>query len=109
MNRTALLVAASLAALPLLSAQEDKAKTAPPAGQAMPDQKTKEHDLLKGFVGNWDVTCSGEMPGEAKPGESKGSERAELICKGLWLKSQLSGEFGGQKMQGLWLLGYDPT
>jgi hypothetical protein len=48
------------------------------------------------------------MPGMEKPSESKGIERAELICNGLWLKSVVNASYMGQPFEGVWLAGYDP-
>jgi hypothetical protein len=116
MNRHALTVAALFAAVPTLIAQDDK-KKAPgdqPSKQdsiqqgAAPNPKTKEHDALKAFAGNWEITHKMTPPG-GQAIESKGTQRCELICNGLWLKCAINGQHEGKPYQGLWLLGYDPT
>jgi hypothetical protein len=43
---------------------------------------------------------------EAK--EWTGSEHAELICNGLWLKSVMDGKCKGETWEGMFLMGYDP-
>jgi hypothetical protein len=105
----------SLAALcmaPVLVAQDDK-KAPPGAGMQMPsDPKTKEHEALKAFVGDWDTTCKMSampgVPGMEQPQTSTGPEHSELICNGLFVKSIVNGTFAGKPFQGLMVLGYDP-
>jgi hypothetical protein len=116
MNRKALVVAMMLA-IPVLAAQEEKKapagdKPASPAAAKQQDTaqanpKQKEHEALKALVGTWEVTHKMTEAG-GTPKESKGTERAELICNGLWLKSTVTGEHEGQPFTGVWLLGYDP-
>ena len=110
MKHQAILFAALFAAAPLL-AQEEKKQ--PPAGaQAMPNPKTKEHDALKAFVGNWETSYKSNampgVPGMEKATEGKGSEQVELICNGLYLKAICRGTWQGEPMEGLWITGYDP-
>jgi hypothetical protein len=102
------LCAAIGAAFPTLVAQDQK----PPAAGEMPNPKHKEHDALQALAGNWDF----EMKMDAMPGvkgmeeaiESRGTEHAELILGGLWLKSVVNGTHKGEPFQGIWLAGYDP-
>lgn len=106
--KTPLFLAALLAASTTLIAQE------PAAGEqaAMPNPKLKEHEVLASLAGTWDVVTKMEaMPGiegMEKPTECTGTEHAELICNGLWLKSVGRGEMNGQPMEMLFLVGYDP-
>lgn len=105
--KIALMLCAALTATPFLCAQEEKAL------QQMPNPKTDAHAALAMLAGTW--TSIGKMP--ALPGvpgmeEAKtwtGTEHAELICDGLWLKSVAESECDGEAMQGLWLSGYDPV
>lgn len=97
-----------LVALPLtfaLSAQED-------AAEAMSNPKTAHHERLATLAGTWKaaskMAAMPGVPGMEKATESVGTERAELICNGLWLKVSGDGEMGGQACSGIWLLGYDP-
>jgi hypothetical protein len=104
------LVAAALVAANLgLGAQDEVKKPA----QAMPEPKQKEHDALKALVGSWEIVMKTEgvpgVPGMEKPTESKGIERAELVCNGLWLKSVIDSTWQGEPFQGIWLAGYDPS
>lgn len=112
MSHQLVFVAALLAAAPALIAQEQPKKPAPAAPQEMANPKTKEHDALKDFAGTWDNTVKTEampgVPGMEKASETKGTERAELICNGLFLKSTVHGTFNGQPFEGLWVAGYDP-
>ena len=109
--RTKIVLFAALAASPLLFAQDDKG--APPAGSPqMPNPKVKQHELLAMFAGDWESVCkTSAMPGVPdmdKPSESTGTEHAELICDGVWLKSTINGTHKGKPFQGVWLAGYDP-
>lgn len=107
MNRHTCLFTLLFAATPTLLAQEQQ-----PAAVEMPAPKHKEHDALKTLAGQWEIV----MKMEAMPGvegmeeatESKGTEQADLICNGLWLKSVVNAEFKGAPFQGVWLAGYDP-
>jgi len=113
MMRPALAVAALLAALPALRAQEEKKPSTSgekPAGQhpAAPDPKTKEHEALRALAGTWEITFK-MTPAEGEPIEAKGREHAELVCGGLWLKATMAGEMAGKQHEGIWLLGYDPA
>jgi hypothetical protein len=110
-----LFTAALCATIPTLCAQGG---TEPkPAAPAMPDAKhpdpkQQEHEILATLAGYWECSMKAEampgVPGMEKPIESKGSEQAELICNGLWVKSVINGTHDGRPFQGLWLVGYDP-
>lgn len=82
-----------------------------PAAQ-MPDPKTPQHERLAAFAGTWrteaKMAAMPGVPGMEKPTELVGTEHAELICHGLWLKVTGEGVCGGQACSGMWLLGYDP-
>lgn len=83
-----------------------------PTQEAMPSPKTEHHELLLPFVGTWRTETSmaamPNMPGMEEPSESTGTETAQLVCDGLWLKVTGEGVCGGQACSGVWLLGYDP-
>jgi hypothetical protein len=108
MKTHVLLFAALLAAVPTLLAQDAKDV----AAQGMPNPRTKEHDALKMFVGNWDcemkMAAMPGVPGMEQPTESRGLDRAELVCNGLYLKSTFRGTYQDQPFEGLFLAGYDP-
>lgn len=74
--------------------------------------KTAHHERLGAFVGTWrtesKMAAMPGIPGMEQPTEMAGTESAELICSGLWLKVTGEGVCGGQACAGLWLLGYDP-
>ena len=114
-TRTVLFAALCCAAPSLLPAQNDKKPPAPndkkPAAgaeMAMPDPKTKEHDALAAFTGHWDASVKMQMPGTDKPNEAKGTETAELICNGLFVKSVVNATVDGKPFQGIWVGGYNP-
>lgn len=91
-----------------LSAQEPQ----PPAGGGMPTPITEHHQAFKTLAGSWRVTSTmAAMPGVEgmeEPSKTTSVERAELICNGLWLKVTGSGEWNGQQMSGIWMLGHNP-
>ena len=109
--RNELLFVAALAAAPCLCIAQEKKAPATDAAQ-MPDPKTKEHEALKNLAGDWDVTCKMSampgVPGMEKAQESVGTEHAELICNGLFLKSVTNSTYQGKPFQGVWIAGYDP-
>lgn len=107
MKNRAVLVAALLAAVPMLRAQDEPKAKAPAAAQPpqMPNPKQEAHDALKAFAGTWEYKLQSGAPEAAGTG---GVERAELVCNGLWLKWTVDGKYAGEPFQGLWLVGYDP-
>ena len=108
--RTLLLVTALVAVVPPLSAQDQKPAAA--AAQAMPGAKTKAHEALAMFVGDWDTTMQSKampgVPGMEKEQTATGFEHAELIGNDLFLKATIDGSAGGVPFQGVFLIGYDP-
>jgi hypothetical protein len=92
--------------VPLLCAQDDKTKS------AMPNPKTKSHEALSQFAGDWSTTCKMAampgVPGMEQASEWTGTEHAELICNGLWMKSTMEGKSKDRTWHGVWLLGFDP-
>lgn len=84
-----------------------------PTQEAIPSPKTAHHGLLTPFVGTWrtesKMAAMPNVPGMEKPTEMAGTETAELVCDGLWLKVTGEGVCGGQACSGVWLLGYDPV
>ncbi len=67
----------------------------------------KNHELLKKFVGNWDVEIkSWQKPGE-QPMTSKGSMKADLLFGGRYVKCDFEGMMMGQMFTGLEIVGYD--
>jgi hypothetical protein len=103
-----LILCSLLAAAPILQAQDQQ----PPAGLEMPNPKHEEHEALAALAGTWEFVMKNEampgVPGMEEATESKGTERAELCCNGLWLKSQFDSVWQGEPFQGVWLAGYDP-
>lgn len=83
-----------------------------PPADAPPNPKTPEHARLAAFVGAWhtetEMAAMPGVPGMETPTKTVGTENAELICNGLWLKVSGEGVCAGQDSSGLWLLGYDP-
>lgn len=67
----------------------------------------KNHELLKKYVGDWDI----EARSWAKPGDepmmSKGTQKNELIFDGRYVKCQFEGMMMGQKFMGIEIIGYD--
>lgn len=103
MNTRFALVAAFV--VPLLCAQDDKSKT------EMQNPKTKNHEALAQLAGDWSTTCkmaANPKAGMNEPTEWTGTERAELICNGLWLKATTEGKCKDKSWSGVWVLGFDP-
>jgi multimeric flavodoxin WrbA len=68
----------------------------------------KEHELLKKYVGAWDVSISTWKDAMSKPETSKGTMKSMLILGGLYVKCEFQGMMmGGQNTQGLEIIGYD--
>jgi len=67
----------------------------------------KEHELLKRYVGEWDVDISTWQDPMAKPEKSKGTMKNTLLFEGRYLKCNLEGMMGAMKFQGLEVIGYD--
>jgi len=86
-----------------MSAQ-DKKMTEQMMKYGTPD---KNHELLKKFVGDWDVDISTWQDPMAKPQMSKGTAKNTLILDGRYLKSSFEGAMGDMKFQGLEIIGYD--
>jgi len=67
----------------------------------------KQHEMLKKYVGEWDVeTKAWPNPG-AEPVAGKGMEKNELIFDGRYVKCQFEGAMMGMKFRGLEIIGYD--
>ena len=67
----------------------------------------KEHELLKRYVGEWDVDISSWQDPMAKPEKSKGTMKNTLLFEGRYLKCNFEGMMGAMKFQGLEVIGYD--
>jgi hypothetical protein len=64
-----------------------------------PPKPTKKHALLKRMEGAWDVQMEG----------GKGTMTYKMDLGGLWLLSEMNGEYGGMKFQGRGMDTYDPA
>ncbi len=67
----------------------------------------KEHELLKRYVGEWDVDISSWQDPMAKPEKSKGTMKNTLLFEGRYVKCNFEGMMGPMKFQGLEVIGYD--
>lgn len=67
----------------------------------------ENHEFLKNFVGEWDVTTTAWMKPGAEPVTSKGNAKAELIFGGRFLKVDFKGTMFGQPFEGIQITGYD--
>jgi hypothetical protein len=93
MRRGSLLGAALavLVLVPLAGGQPPGAKPGP------------EFDVLKELVGTWDATIKlGDQ-------ESKGTMVYKMDLGGMWLSSRFEGDFGGMKLEGKGMDGYNPA
>jgi len=67
----------------------------------------KNHELLKNYVGDWDVEIKMWPNPAAEPMISKGTYKNQLIFDGRYLKGQFEGLMGGMKSMGLEVIGFD--
>jgi hypothetical protein len=67
----------------------------------------EHHELLKKYVGDWDVDIRAWPKPGAEPVISKGTMRNELLFDGRFLMSRFEGMMGGQKAMGLEIISYD--
>ena len=83
--------------------------TAQDGEQKMPAwaQKTKEHEALKRYVGEWDVVTKFWMDPTAPPREGKATATAKLMFGGLFLEENFSSEWMGQPFEGRHILSCD--
>jgi len=72
-----------------------------------PKAPTPEHELLALLAGDWQCAVTATMPGMEKPVRSMGRMREEVVGDGCWLRSSFLSEFGGSKIEGRGLMGYD--
>ncbi len=68
---------------------------------------SKEHEFLKQMEGTWDSVVKMMMDPTKPPIESKGVETSVMGGNGLWLISDVKGEFLGQPFHGHGMMGYD--
>ena len=68
------------------------------------DAPSKEHALLRRFVGEWEA----KLAREGGSGERAGVETARLLLGGYWVVLELRGLYEGRPYEGHGLLGYDP-
>jgi hypothetical protein len=67
----------------------------------------KGHELLKKYVGDWDVDVTvWSMPG-APPETSKGTMKNTLIFDGRYIMGEFASTMGGMSFSGLEIIGYD--
>ena len=67
----------------------------------------ENHEYLKNFVGEWDVTTTSWMMPGAEPTVSNNSSKAELILGGRFLKMAFKGTMMGMPFEGIQINGYD--
>jgi hypothetical protein len=72
-----------------------------------PSATTKEHELLKRFVGSWESNSTTV----AGPGQAAIKCRAKLngrMLGGLWVVTESTNDMGGMKIEAVQTIGYDP-
>jgi len=67
----------------------------------------ENHDYLKRFAGEWNVSTKAWMQPGAPPESSEGSSKGEMILGGRFIKMELKGTMFGQPFEGLQIVGYD--
>ena len=68
---------------------------------------TENHEFLKNFVGEWEVTTTAWMEPGAEPVITQNNAKAELILGGRFLKVNFKGTMFGQPFEGLQIVGHD--
>lgn len=66
-----------------------------------------EHEFLKKFVGEWELTTKFFMAPDAPPTEGTGTATFEMILDGRWVKQTAAADFMGSTMHGFGYTGYD--
>ncbi|MFY9344935.1 MAG: DUF1579 family protein [Planctomycetota bacterium] len=66
-----------------------------------------EHELLTSLAGEWQCAITATMPGMAKPMRSTGRMCDSVLTDGCWLRSVFESEFGGSRIEGRGLMGFD--
>ena len=70
-------------------------------------ERSPEHKILESLVGEWDVKVRFYFPDPKKPSESKGIMTRKMILGGNLLQESFAGDFVGQPVVGLSLIGFD--
>ena len=73
-----------------------------------PPQPTKEHDLLKRFVGEWESTAEAVAGPNMPAMTCKGRGSAKMLG-GFWVVIENETEMMGMKINALQTIGYDPA
>ncbi len=72
-----------------------------------PPNPGKEHTLLAQCEGTWDVALKMHMDPTKPPVEWKAVETVTIGCNGLWIISDVKGDFMGAPFHGHGVWGYD--
>jgi hypothetical protein len=75
-------------------------------GQMPPNPLMKEHELLKRYVGTFDVSGSFKTPDGEKV-SFQVTEESESTCGGLWTLGRVYGPVAGQPFEGVYVFGFD--
>jgi hypothetical protein len=67
----------------------------------------ENHEHLKNFAGEWEVSTKGWMYPGAELAASQGTSTGELIMGGRFLKMHFKGAMFGQPFEGFQIIGYD--
>lgn len=67
----------------------------------------ENHEFLKNFEGEWEVTTTAWMQPGAEPVITQNSAKAKLIFGGRFLMVNFEGSMFGQPFEGIQLIGYD--
>jgi hypothetical protein len=77
------------------------------AQSPQPPQPTKEHDLLKKFVGEWESTAEAVAGAGLRAMTCKGRGSAKMLG-GFWVVIENETDMMGMKINALQTIGYDP-
>ena len=103
MKLPSLICAAALLAGTTFTRSEE---TPSPAG--MMPKPVAQHEWLKKFVGEWEMTTECHMEPDKPPTKGGGTETVRSLG-GFWIVADGKGEMMGSKAEYLMTLGFDPT
>jgi len=67
----------------------------------------KEHEMLKGLAGKWNVTSKSWETEGSKPEETTGTSTFKSILGGRYIQQDFTGKMGGMKYEGTGMMGYN--
>ena len=110
-GRHFVLAAGVLAAAAAVLAQQDSTRKPTRHDSSKPEHAgpVAEHKNLDPFVGTWQVTGQCFEKSESAPESVSGTLTAEWVLDNRFVRSQLTGRNGTDRIEGIGFCGYDPA